>query len=438
MGKVIFESAINLIETFIIIDFVTRYLGCKYQDKRKHIGFMSAWLISFIELCVINYIFPYDEGLYALLPIIITFIYALVFLNGSIPLKLWIALLIQIIVGIIAYGTNLIVCNIIGYNPNDMVVVFNATRIICVIITKIILFYVSRMILRHKYKYPIDNQAWFILILIPLISMISLTALMMIAMNHNELSSYILCGMAGIVGANITTYYFFSTLSKNYETKLRIKLLEQNTENAVKNLENANAFVHQMKSVKHNMQNQLLIISDYIEHGKYVEAKNHIDSLTENYLPNIQDFTNSENEAFNAILNSKIAVCNQKKIYIEVKEMKDALKSFDAVDTGILFGNLLDNAIEAAEKTKSRKISVDIYTSGYYLSILITNSIKESVIENNSALKTTKEDKNLHGIGIESINEIVKKYDGMIQFFEENEEFCCHILLDIDKIHEYY
>ncbi len=63
------------------------------------------------------------------------------------------------------------------------------------------------------------------------------------------------------------------------------------------------------------------------------------------------------------------------------------------------------------------------------MSILVSNSIETSVLTDNENLETSKKDKELHGIGIKTIKEIVKKYDGMIQFYEEEKEFCCHILL---------
>ena len=432
MLELIFELGINLIQMLIIVDFITRFLGCKYYDNRKIVGFISAWSILFIELCITNYITPF-EGVGAFIRVAIYFIYALVFLNGSIPLQLWISVLAEIIIMLVSVVSNLGICYIIGYDPNDMITVFNTTRIISVIITQMILFYVTRLILRRKYKNPIDMHEWFLLIFIPIISLISLSALMLAALGYEEIRGYILCGMASILLANIVTYYFFTQLNKNYESKLKIKLLEQNNENTKKNIENADAYVKQMRAFRHDVNNQLTIIYNLVEAGKYRETKDYIKNLTNNYLPDIQSYIHTDNDAFNAIMNSKIAICNQKNIFIEVKEMKNALQKFDAVDTGILFGNLLDNAIEAAAKTQSRRITVDIRTKGEYLSILVTNSINESVLCNNQQLKTSKKDKDVHGIGIKNIKSVVNKYDGMIQFFEENNEFCCHILLDKSK-----
>lgn len=431
MLEVIFEVGINLIETFIIFEFLTRYLGCKYADKRKIIGFLLGWMAGFVQLCVMNF-FVKLESFGAYIPIVINFVYALFFLNGSILLKLLMSSIIHIIVLIIAYTVNLGICNIIGYNPNDMIEIFNVTRVIGVIITKIILFYVTRIILKYRYKNPIDSRLLFMLIVIPLTSIISLASLMKSAINHIEIQLYIFIGMICIVLANIMTYYFFTVINKEYETKLRIWLLEQQNENAKKNIENADAFIKQMKSVRHDIKNQLIAINGYIDKGKIEEAKKYINNLTCNCLPNIQDYINTGHEAFDAIVNSKIALCNQRNIFIIVRVMEKSLSKIDAVDIGVLFGNLLDNAIEAAEKTKSRRITVDVQISGEYLSISVNNSIEKSVLEKNSTLETSKEDKKIHGIGIKSVKSIVKKYDGMLQFYEEKDEFCCHILLDLN------
>lgn len=275
-----------------------------------------------------------------------------------------------------------------------------------------------------------DNHVWIMLITIPAISVISMAALMKAAIDHEEIKVYILIGTACIILADIVTYYLFAVINKDYETKLKVKLLEQQNENSKKNMENTDAFVNQMKSVRHDIQNQLLTIYGYIDSGKIEESKAYINSLTENYLPNIQRFINTDNDAFNAIVNSKIALCNQKKIFMDVKIKENSLKNLDPVDTGVLFGNLLDNAIEAAEKTAKRRIGVDVQTAGAYLSILVCNSIECSVLKNNQELITSKKDKELHGIGIKTVRELVRKYNGMIQFYEKNREFCCHILLD--------
>ena len=432
MIEIIFETGINLIETLITTDFVTRYLGVKHKSAKSNIGFMFCWIISFIELCVINSIVEF-ETLGGYIPIIIYFVYAMLCLKGGMWLKLWMAILAQLIVYVIAITTNLIICYIIGYDPNDMITVFNSTRIIGVIITKVILFYTTRMILKTKYKNPINNHKGLMLIFIPTISVISLGALMKATMYNSEIKLYILIGMACIVLADIMTYYFFVVINREYENTMKATLLEQQNENLKNNITDNEAFVNEMKTVRHDIKHQLFTILKYIDDNKTDEAKEYIGVLTNNYLPHILSYIETGNTAFDAVVNAKIAVCNQKHIFMEVNVKKGTHFQLSSSDIAVLFGNLLDNAIEAAQFTDEKRITLDIQNNESYFIISVKNSIKSTVLQTNADLITSKNDKALHGIGIKSIKNIVNKNNGMIQFYEEENQFCCHIMVALNE-----
>lgn len=430
MIEFIFETGINLIETFISVDFITKYLGPKYKDNRQKTAFIIVWIISFVQMTITNYITDFETfGSY--IPMIIYACYAFLCLSGSVPLKIWFAILTHLIVTFTAIMTNILLCNIIGYDPYKMITVFNSTRVMGVIIAKIMQFYITRLILRNKYKNPISNYRWVAIIAIPVISVISLCALMKAALINNGISPYILTGMICIILANIMTYYFFTVMNKEYENTIKAKLLEQQNETLKKSIADKDAFVKEMKTVRHDIKNQLLTIMQYANEGKTDEIKEYVNVLTNNYLPNILNYINTNNAAFDAVINSKIAVCNQKNIFMEVNIKQDTDISIPPAEIAVLFGNLLDNSIEAAKHTDEKRISLDIQKNASYLIILVSNSIKSSVLTTNENLETSKSDKELHGIGIKSIKNIVEKHNGMIQFYEEENEFCCHIMIDL-------
>ena len=64
-----------------------------------------------------------------------------------------------------------------------------------------------------------------------------------------------------------------------------------------------------------------------------------------------------------------------------------------------------------------------------YLCITIENAIDASVLNNNAELSTTKTDKNMHGLGTQSMQNIVEQYDGMIDFYERNGMFVVDIMV---------
>ena len=98
-------------------------------------------------------------------------------------------------------------------------------------------------------------------------------------------------------------------------------------------------------------------------------------------------------------------------------------------EIAVLFGNLFDNAIEAAKNSDKKIIKLDVCLQGPYLSVFIKNSIDASVLESNMDLNTTKNDKSFHGFGIKNIKRIVDKYNGLIRFDEESGYFICDILI---------
>lgn len=424
-----FELGINLLETLIITDFITRYLGTKYNGYKKNIGFLLCWLATFTVICAMNNITSL-ETIGAYIPIVIYFTYSLIFLKGNIGLKLWISFLIYLVAYVIALITNLVICYAIGYDPSNMITNFNSTRVVGVIITKILLFYITRIILRNKYQHPLSKYKWLMLIFIPTISLISLGALMKAALYSPEIKQYILIGMGCIAAADITIYFFFVVMNKEYENIMNAKLLEQQNKTLKQSIIDKDSFVKEMKAVRHDIKNQLLTIRQYADEGKNHDIKEYVNVLTNNYLPNILNYINTDNAAFDAVINSKIAVCNQKNIFMEVNIKQDTNINIPPVEIAVLFGNLLDNAIDAAKGTNEKRISLDIQTNGSYLIILVSNSIESSVLKDNKNLETSKPDKEKHGIGIKSIKTIVEKHNGMIQFYEEENEFCCHIMID--------
>lgn len=426
--ELLFEIGINLLETFLIVEFMTRYLGCKYSGIKRNICFLLGWFAVFAELCVRNYLVEL-ETLSSIIPIALYVVYCVVALKGSFLSKVWVSVLIHIVVIIIAALSILIVSNVIGYDPYSLISVFNGIRILTVLMTKIILFYVCRLILKIKHSHRLDNNTLGMLIIIPTISIFSICFLIKAVIGYEEIKGYILIGMLSIIVSNIVTYFFFCEMNKQNEAKIRVKLLEQQNENALKSIEDSKAFVSQMRTVKHDIKNQLVTIANYIDSGKYEKAGDYIKSLTDNYLPNSREYINTECDAFNAIINSKAIQCEVKGIFLEVRTLGEISWHVETVDMVGILGNLLDNAIEACEKTDIKRICVEVSHKGDYLQLTVINTIASSVLKNNMNLETSKADKIEHGLGLKSVKSIVKKYDGFWEFDESENEFKVNIFL---------
>jgi sensor histidine kinase regulating citrate/malate metabolism len=135
------------------------------------------------------------------------------------------------------------------------------------------------------------------------------------------------------------------------------------------------------------------------------------------------------NECFDALANAKLAICEGLDIKVQVRVMNHSMDNLNIDEIGVIIGNLFDNAIEAVKNLKEKRIELDIQKQGKRRSIFMTNTVGKSVLSDNENLETTKVDKANHGFGIKNIQNIVTKHGGMIDFFEENDMFCCDILI---------
>ena len=101
------------------------------------------------------------------------------------------------------------------------------------------------------------------------------------------------------------------------------------------------------------------------------------------------------------------------------------------IDITTIFGNLLDNAIEATEKVEpsKRAISLNINQKGKLVLIYIYNTYQENLKIENNKLITTKKDSFNHGFGLKSIENIVKKYNGDLKISTNNNIFELNIIL---------
>jgi nitrogen fixation/metabolism regulation signal transduction histidine kinase len=153
-------------------------------------------------------------------------------------------------------------------------------------------------------------------------------------------------------------------------------------------------------------------------------------------LVDVYDSTyKTECEALNVILMEKSLLC--KKDEIDFSCIIDGTKLGFVKDTDVyaLFGNLLDNAIEAVRslKKEERTIGVVVKTQNGIISLNVYNSFKGKIKYDGGLPVTTKKEKAHHGFGLKSVRNIVASYGGQMQIATGNGVFDVRIVLPIKE-----
>ena len=106
-----------------------------------------------------------------------------------------------------------------------------------------------------------------------------------------------------------------------------------------------------------------------------------------------------------------------------------------------MFGNLIDNAIEAVKNLSDSKktIGLDLRRSHNFISINVHNYFEGKIQYENGLPVTTKKDKENHGFGFKSIRYICNKYNGNFSIDINGQVFSVTVLmpLNIEKKQEF-
>ncbi len=142
------------------------------------------------------------------------------------------------------------------------------------------------------------------------------------------------------------------------------------------------------------------------------------------------------NEALDVILTEKSLRCGGSGIRFTCMADGGALSFMSDTDIYSLFGNIMDNAIEAAEKVPDedgRTIELKVSGARSFVSVTAANSYVGEIKFGSDGLPvTTKAEKDYHGFGVKSIAYLVEKYGGNLSIEAENGVFELNILFNAD------
>lgn len=145
---------------------------------------------------------------------------------------------------------------------------------------------------------------------------------------------------------------------------------------------------------------------------------------------------NTGNEVLDIILTEKSLICREKGIKMTCLADGSKLGFVRDGDLYALFGNIVDNAIEAAsalENPEKRCISLNVGTSGAFVSISENNYYRGSIRFSEEGLPLTDKDTDYHGYGMLSIETVVKKYEGNLSVSVKGDMFRLNVLIPISR-----
>lgn len=274
---------------------------------------------------------------------------------------------------------------------------------------------------------------------------------------NRTISGIAVAGIFGVVflsGQNVitiedeemTTWIIFSILilmavlffhlNRQYEMEKRITQLEieknellQRDYRLLQNTYAANARLF------HDFHNHIEALHRFLLKERTAEAVQYLEELRAPIEAVTQSVWTGD-EAADYLLNSKIALAASKKIQVNCNIEYPQHTNIRSIDLVAILGNLLDNALEAVEHTEGqfRFINLTIRRINEMLIIRSENGCRAAPVIADGEVKTSKEDKNLHGWGLKSVRTAAEHYDGTVETMYENNRFCTVVTLSYEPV----
>lgn len=431
-GWNIFEAAVTLFEQFIICFFICNFLKHDFKSYRGKLIYVFGSVCSTILVTLLNFFTIYEWWLGAIY-IIYWFGFSVLFVDGKKLNKLLAAIISCVVVistSSLITGTFSVAFNI---SADIIYTQHNLYRVLCVLFVQAANLYLFSLILKvaNKTILLMRMKEWVLIISVFLISIFSL-AMIHIALSEASLSDMsskmLMLSEIGLFALNIICLYITISLNQSNRAAEELKLKEQQIKHDIQYAETIRSQYQEIRQIRHDIKQHLDAVSGLQLEGKIDAAQKYISEISSG-LESLEIFMDVGNDFVNAILNSKLSIAKSRGIEVLCNSSSE-VGGINEYDLCNLIGNMLDNAIEATEKTSDNAVvEVSIHSDKYKLMITVSNSILQSVLNSNLELKTTKRKSELHGFGVKSIRTIAEKYGGSVDFYEENLIFFCRVIL---------
>ena len=185
---------------------------------------------------------------------------------------------------------------------------------------------------------------------------------------------------------------------------------------------------HKCHDLKHQVQ-AIRAVKDEKERETYLEK---IEKSVQIYSAIVR----TGNEILDTILTEKSLICENSGIHINCVADGSLLAFMNPVDLYTLFGNALDNAIEAVRKLESKEkrvIDIMLYERQSFLMLQIVNPMCGEVKFEDGLTLTTKAKNGYHGYGMKSMLHTIQKYEGHLTTEVKNGCFYFNVMLPLER-----
>ena len=430
----VFELAISVLENMLLLGFCMDFMQQRPKGKRGKFLWLFAVLVGMIFPALEKYPAIYDRW-ELWLTLLWLFGYLAVSTRGSILRKIIAAVvareLTTFVNTAVLFGCSLLLQESVASFIQQQ----DIARIATVLLTKILYFFVGKLLNSLLFEREnLISWQWIVMGCNLVFSIIAGNTIILVVRDlpsvQMQEQKWILLCVCCIWLMCLIMYFVVQQMSKDNQTKLEYELMKEKEKYSKESMEIIKRSNEELREFKHDLKNYLLPLQEAMETMPQSEMAKVWEKINQK-IEDVQTLIQTGNSYVDSMINTKITLARSEKVDVKCTILSK-MEGIDDLEFCSVFGNLMDNAIEAERKvTEKKEIIIFVEEKMGYLRLEIQNKIEKSVLNENSSLNTTKKDTSSHGIGHKSIKRTMQKVGGALKYYETGDLFCAEAVFPI-------
>ena len=433
VDKWILES-VDILLAFFTVYLFFLYFGIFFQKKKARFNVLLGIAVLIVwQLGIPNIIHMLSVAWNICVTLGVTLFAVINIFEGKVWMKCFFSItfdvvwmLAETLIGdlLMIYGGNIIELRIFG---------FLASKLFLFIVT----IALKKVFTNEKIRELPPGHSILIL-LVPIGSIYIMNAVFILAYRTEwkYAEVYSLVSAVILLIVNILIFYIYIKLADDLRIRRMNMVYEQQLDLCERHREETELATLQMRDVRHSMRNHFLSILAYAEKGECERIIRFVNDVMEGGKLRSSGVINTGNIVTDSLVGYWKKAAEDKGIEFQSEIDIPMEMPFRGADVSLILGNLLENAVEAAEQAEGeRYIRFKIKYDKGNLLIIVENSHKGGLVRGKGEeLRTTKADAVNHGIGIPSVRRTAEKYRGVVAI-DSTEERCFVIRVVLYGIH---
>lgn len=230
--------------------------------------------------------------------------------------------------------------------------------------------------------------------------------------------------------AILTALMSYEKIKSAQEERLERLMLAEQVKELEAHVTEVESLYQGIRGMKHDLNNHIIVLQDLHEKGSYDEAREYLSEMKKGFSE-VDFAVKTGNPVTDVILMEKQKEAAEKGIEFKAEFFLPERAKKAAYDISIILTNTLANAIEAAEKSEERWITVKSKMQNDMLFIDVSNSFDGvlQIREDSGLPATTKAVKGEHGIGFLNVKKAAEKYFGGVNIEQDRKSVRVTVLM---------